>query len=133
MRHFSSPDIKIFLIGNKSDLEAKREVSYEKGLNFKEENKLDFFCETSAKSGYKIDEIFHNSAVLLYKEYLKYNPHESSFVTCSQYDSRETKNSTHNFKLQDKKKNLEEGQKTIINKSKCFCWMDFRLINHINL
>ena len=51
----------ICLIGNKIDLENKREVSYEEGKNFAEENDLLFF-ETSAKEGNNIQEIFVQSA-----------------------------------------------------------------------
>ena len=40
-------NILICLIGNKIDLENKREVSYEEGKNFAEENDLLFF-QTSA-------------------------------------------------------------------------------------
>ena len=57
-------DILICLIGNKIDLEEKREVSYEEGKNFAEENNL-LFCETSAKDGNNIQEIFLESATLL--------------------------------------------------------------------
>ena len=57
-------DILICLIGNKIDLEEKREVSYEEGKNFAEENNLLFF-ETSAKDGNNIQEIFLESANLL--------------------------------------------------------------------
>ena len=54
-------NILICLIGNKIDLENKREVSYEEGKNFAEENELLFF-ETSAKEGNNIQEIFFQSA-----------------------------------------------------------------------
>ena len=54
-------NILICLIGNKIDLENKREVSYEEGQNFAEENDLLFF-ETSAKEGNNIQEIFFQSA-----------------------------------------------------------------------
>jgi Ras-related protein Rab-2A len=57
-------DILICLIGNKIDLEEQREVSYEEGKNFAEENNLLFF-ETSAKDGNNIQEIFLESATLL--------------------------------------------------------------------
>ena len=57
-------DILICLIGNKTDLEEKREVSYEEGKNFAEENNLLFF-ETSAKDGNNIQEIFLESATNL--------------------------------------------------------------------
>jgi len=53
----------IVICGNKIDLELenKREVSYEEGKNFAEENDLLFF-ETSAKEGNNIQEIFVQSA-----------------------------------------------------------------------
>ena len=54
-------NILICLIGNKIDLENKREVSYEEGKNFAEEKDLLFF-ETSAKEGNNIQEIFVQSA-----------------------------------------------------------------------
>ncbi len=57
-------NILICLIGNKTDLEEKREVSYEEGKNFAEENNLLFF-ETSAKDGNNIQEIFFESANFL--------------------------------------------------------------------
>ena len=47
----SHPDVIIILIGNKSDLEEERKVTYEEAKKFKEENKLLYFEETSAKNG----------------------------------------------------------------------------------
>ena len=57
-------DILICLIGNKSDLEGKRVISYEEGKNFADENNLLFF-ETSAKNGSNIKECFNESASVL--------------------------------------------------------------------
>ena len=41
---------KIFLVGNKSDLEKERVITKEMGMKFKEENNLEAFIETSAKN-----------------------------------------------------------------------------------
>ena len=68
----SNPDVKIFLIGNKADLEEKREVDSNKAKQFIEENNIDYFSETSAKNGFNVKEVFTKAAELLYKEYLKY-------------------------------------------------------------
>ena len=68
----SNPDIKIFLIGNKSDLEEKRKVPLEDAKTFKEENAIHYFSETSAKNGINAKEVFVEAAKLLYKEHLKY-------------------------------------------------------------
>ena len=57
-------DILIVLIGNKSDLEGRRAVSYEEGQKFADDNQLLFF-ETSAKDGSNIQELFTESATNL--------------------------------------------------------------------
>ena len=68
----SNPDIKIFLIGNKADLEEQREVKLEQAKLYKNENDIHYFCETSAKNGLNAQEVFIEAAKLLYKEHLKY-------------------------------------------------------------
>ena len=68
----SNPDIKIILIGNKVDLEEKREISYEEAKKFVEENEILYFQEASAKSGINSKEIFNEAAKILYKEYMDY-------------------------------------------------------------
>ena len=68
----SSPDIKIFLIGNKVDLQDKRVVSTEQGKNIQNEYNLDLFIESSAKIGHNTEFIFAQAAKLLYTDYNKY-------------------------------------------------------------
>ena len=51
VRNQCSPDVMLFLVGNKCDLEYLREVSTESVLEFKELNSILYFCESSAKSG----------------------------------------------------------------------------------
>ena len=50
---------KVMLIGNKTDLEDKRAVSYKEGMKFAEENHMHFF-ETSAKTGANVKEAFEH-------------------------------------------------------------------------
>jgi len=69
----SNPDVKIFLIGNKNDLENKREVSFEQGEQFYKEHDLNLFMESSAKSGFNIEKIFAQAAYILYEENKKIN------------------------------------------------------------
>ena len=68
----SSPDIKIFLIGNKSDLEEHREVQFSEGETLKNNYNLNGFMETSAKNGVNTKELFLQAGVLLYKEHKNY-------------------------------------------------------------
>ena len=55
---FTSPNTKIFLVGNKCDLENSRQISKEEGLKFKNDKKLDMFFEASAKRGEIMSKIF---------------------------------------------------------------------------
>ncbi len=72
MKSNASPDIKIFLIGNKSDLEDQRKVPTEKAESFKNDYELDLFMETSAKTGMNAQELFAEAAKLLFEDYCKY-------------------------------------------------------------
>jgi len=67
----ANPNVKIFLVGNKSDLENERVVSKEDGEKFKELKNLDKFIETSAKTGENARNVLLEAAKLLYKDYLK--------------------------------------------------------------
>ena len=68
----SNPDIKIFLVGNKLDLENIREVSFDEGKTYANEHNACYFNETSAKIGLNTKEVFIHAAKVLYIDYLKY-------------------------------------------------------------
>jgi len=72
LRSRSSPDVKIFLIGNKNDLEVKRVVTTEQGETFYKQNQLNLFMESSAKTGFNVQQIFIKAAEILYNDYNKY-------------------------------------------------------------
>ena len=71
LKQQANQNVKIFLVGNKSDLEDKRVITKEEGKKFKEEKNLDKFIETSAKTGENAQEVLLEAAKLLYKDYLK--------------------------------------------------------------
>ena len=65
----SNPDIKIFLIGNKADLEDKRRLTKEQGEQLCRDHKLAFFMETSAKTGFNVQNVFIQVAKELYLQH----------------------------------------------------------------
>jgi Ras-related protein Rab-2A len=58
----------MILVGNKSDIDKKREVSYEQGKDFSDKYGLVFY-ETSAKTSENIKEVF----IEMTKELIKKN------------------------------------------------------------
>ena len=72
VRLLCNPDVKIFLIGNKRDLELEREVSFEEAKKYSDQNDFNYFNETSAKNGFNAKEVFIQAGKVLYLEHLKY-------------------------------------------------------------
>jgi Ras-related protein Rab-2A len=56
----------IMLIGNKSDLDPRRQVSTEEGERFARENGL-IFMETSAKTAFNVEESFLQTSSVIYQ------------------------------------------------------------------
>jgi Ras-related protein Rab-14 len=54
------------LIGNKKDLDAQRDVTYEEAAAFAKENGL-IFIESSAKTGENVEEAFLKTAKLIFQ------------------------------------------------------------------
>ncbi len=123
LRSYSSPDIKIFLVGNKCDLEAERQVTYEEGEQFQIDNNIDDFFETSAKDGYNTAEAFAHCAKFLYREYTAY---EELYNTNSKYqteNSVKTRNSGFSFKIgrENQAPAKDAREEDFKNKSSCAC------------
>ena len=69
----ANPDVRIFLVGNKADLEEDRKIGKEEGQKYKEDQHLDLFMETSAKTGHNARNVLVEAAKILYKDYLKFD------------------------------------------------------------
>ena len=62
----SNPDVRIFLIGNKADLEDKRKITRAQGEKFCKDHNISYFTETSAKTGLNVQNVFMEAAKQLY-------------------------------------------------------------------
>ena len=69
----ANEDVRIFLVGNKADLEEDRKVTKEEGEKYKLEQHLDMFMETSAKTGQNARNVLVEAAKILYNDYLKFD------------------------------------------------------------
>jgi Ras-related protein Rab-2A len=65
-RQNANGSMVIMLVGNKGDLDHKRQVSKEEGEKFAKENGL-IFLETSAKTAANVEEAFINTATKIYE------------------------------------------------------------------
>ena len=112
--HNQSPKtVLIILVGNKIDLEDKRDISYDEGNNLAIKNGM-IFAETSAKTGDGIEEVFLKSAKEIVKN-MNENYYDLTSEICGIKRGSVKRNSTKNLKvgnnidLKDGKK--EEGKK----------------------
>lgn len=67
VRQHANPNTVIMVVGNKSDLESKRQVSREEGEKFAREHDL-FFMEASAKSAENVEEVFVKTAQTIFQK-----------------------------------------------------------------
>ena len=86
LRTHSNPDVKIFLIGNKIDLDNERVITKDQGEKFCKNNKLNLFIESSAKTGFNSKKIFIKAAKLLLDEHIKY---KDAGITPSEFEDSE--------------------------------------------
>ena len=68
----ANPEIKIFLIGNKKDLEDQRQIDTDDAKLFSKEHGFNYFFETSAKTGFNAQAVFVRAAKELYMTHLEY-------------------------------------------------------------
>mmetsp|Transcript_22852 Transcript_22852/g.23800 ORF Transcript_22852/g.23800 Transcript_22852/m.23800 type:complete len:240 (+) Transcript_22852:13-732(+) len=89
LKTHASPDAKVFVIGNKIDLDEKRKVTKETADKYKNDYKLDYFTECSAKSGMNARDVFVEASKILYTDYLKYRDSRSSSIVSNSSSFRQ--------------------------------------------
>ena len=67
LKRYAPKTVLMILIGNKCDLNEKREVTEEEGRELAEKNGMLFF-ETSAKTGENVEEVLNESLTLIVKK-----------------------------------------------------------------
>ena len=93
----ASEDVRIFLIGNKCELNDKRVIDFERGLKFAKENNIHMCFETSAKTGDHVEEVFSIAAKSLYQQE-------------KEEDTKKEEPTPENPKEEEEKKEEEERQ-----------------------
>ena len=64
-----SPDVMLFLVGNKCDMDNMRVVTADTILEYKEQNQIPYAMECSAKTGKNVERLFTDCARFLYLKY----------------------------------------------------------------
>ena len=90
----SNPDAKIFLIGNKNDLDEEREVTFEEAQKYADDLEFSNFFESSAKSGFNAQKIFIKAANILYDDFIEYTTESHNTSTVSESNDRKKLNDT---------------------------------------
>lgn len=97
----AKPDTIFFLVGNKADLNDKRQVSKEEGEKMKESEKYGYFIETSARDGINIQNLFYKGCILLYEQYLESK--KSGNMNREDFHKRNSIKITKNKNIENKK------------------------------
>lgn len=66
IKTYAAEDVRIYLIGNKSEKEDQREITFDRAVEFGKSHGIHKCFETSAKTGMNVEEVFSNAAKDLY-------------------------------------------------------------------
>ncbi len=72
LKNQANPNVRVFLVGNKSDLEKERTVNKEIIDELIYKYNIDYYIETSAKDGNKVIDLFKTIALFLYDDYINF-------------------------------------------------------------
>ena len=89
LRTHAGPDIKVFLVGNKTDLKDERVITTQQGEEFAKLNHVNKFIEASAKEGINTQNTFIDIAKILFDEYNNYKDDDQSSNTTNKSNEKE--------------------------------------------
>ena len=112
------PNLKIFLIGNKVDLEDERVIDKSVAEELAKEHNLNLFLETSAKTGFNAQKVFVEAAQMLLEDYKKYADSDGRESYMSKDKSSLTLSATDNDNENGQETNETENKPR---KKKCHC------------
>ena len=79
--------LKVILLGNKTDLDEKRQISLEKGLTLAETNRY-IFMETSCKTNYNIADAFAILIEMTNTELIRKHSKDNNNITVNLEDNK---------------------------------------------
>ena len=107
IKAYTNENIKIFLIGNKVDLEERRVIKKECAEELVENQNIDFFLETSAKNGLNAREVFIKAGKMILEEcnnlQFSYMTDEKSSKTLSSKETEKVDDKNNEEKKRKKK------------------------------
>ena len=71
IKNHASEEVRIYLIGNKSELETAREVTFDRAVEYAKSNGIHKCFETSAKTGLNVEEVFSCAGKELYQSAMR--------------------------------------------------------------
>lgn len=88
IKQHAAEDVRIYLIGNKSELESAREVNFDRAVEFARQNNIHKCFETSAKTGQNVEEVFSCGGKELYQQVVREQAEQAEKATTPQNQKR---------------------------------------------
>lgn len=77
IKQHAAQDVRVYLIGNKSELEAQREVMFDRAIEFAKSQGIHKCFETSARTGQNVEEVFSCAGKELFYQAVKTQEEEA--------------------------------------------------------
>ena len=71
IKQHAAEDVRIYLVGNKSEMSEQREISFERAVEFAKKNGVHKCFETSAKTGASVEDLFSCAGKNLYQQLMR--------------------------------------------------------------